>query len=813
MKQFKRFISVLLSALMTAAVLTALPFAASAASDIYVITGDSVWLDGWNPQPTENVMTRKADGTYAITVRNVLSYDENYQLQVVRFIGGDKNRKEWYGANGTTYNYDFRVTADCDVTVAFDPSTKTIAASGKGVAEAEYPIEKLVAVGSGKDGFLNNVSWGLNAEANEMKETAKGVYRLVCDSVRANRSYQVKFAANGSWMMNWGYDGAAEVRLNEANPALYNSPTNITFTPVSQKDYVRLTLTLDLSGWDKLTKSGATWRIDVADAAAPTTQPPTTKPQPTTVIPTTKPQTTTVKPTQPATQKPTVKPTQPVTEPTEAPIVTTQAGPQILTVNATSNIAPQVSETFSNGEKQITVTWWIQITADNMVNAQFSLSYDKSKLEVDMTPGVNAVFDAETGEQDENFLILRFADRKGTVVNLAPQSMPNGGIKGNVSDVSGFKMNRNGYKVPFVSVTFKPKAGASGETTVNLKLEHMQLGSRERVPYYLFKDGRLVRGGISYRPTDRAAAVYAGTFKDDEPQPTTEAPTTVAPTTKKPQPTTIAPTTKPQPTTIAPTTKPQPTTIAPTTKPQPTTVVPTTKPQPTTAVPTTVHVHTEVIDPEKPATFEETGLTEGSHCSVCGEIIRQQEVIPVLHNEKKTQNGVTVVARNDAELFVRKVDDASVLSRIRLDDKVKIYDVYEIRLMKNGKAVQPLREVTVTIPCEDDKMTIYRLADNNALLNTHAAFKDDSFTFTTSELGCFVLAAPELRLGDVNRNGSVDVGDATLVQKSAAEIYTLSKTQRYSADVNGDGKIDIMDATLIQQYVAETIIRFPAEKT
>lgn len=813
MKQFKRFISVLLSALMTAAVLTALPFAASAASDIYVITGDSVWLDGWNPQPTENVMTRKADGTYAITVKNVLSYDENYQLQVVRFIGGDKNRKEWYGANGTTYNYDFRVTADCDVTVAFDPSTKTIAASGKGVAEAEYPIEKLVAVGSGKDGFLNNVSWGLNAEANEMKETAKGVYRLVCDSVRANRSYQVKFAANGSWMMNWGYDGAAEVRLNEANPALYNSPTNITFTPVSQKDYVRLTLTLDLSGWDKLTKSGATWRIDVADAAAPTTQPPTTKPQPTTVIPTTKPQPTTVKPTQPATQKPTVKPTQPVTEPTEAPIVTTQAGPQILTVNATSNIAPQVSETFSNGEKQITVTWWIQITADNMVNAQFSLSYDKSKLEVDMTPGVNAVFDAETGEQDENFLILRFADRKGTVVNLAPQSMPNGGIKGNVSDVSGFKMNRNGYKVPFVSVTFKPKAGASGETTVNLKLEHMQLGSRERVPYYLFKDGRLVRGGISYRPTDRAAAVYAGTFKDDEPQPTTAAPTTVAPTTKKPQPTTIAPTTKPQPTTIAPTTKPQPTTIAPTTKPQPTTVVPTTKPQPTTAVPTTVHVHTEVIDPEKPATFEETGLTEGSHCSVCGEIIRQQEVIPVLHNEKKTQNGVTVVARNDAELFVRKVDDASVLSRIRLDDKVKIYDVYEIRLMKNGKAVQPLREVTVTIPCEDDKMTIYRLADNNALLNTHAAFKDDSFTFTTSELGCFVLAAPELKLGDVNRNGSVDVGDATLVQKSAAEIYTLSKTQRYSADVNGDGKIDIMDATLIQQYVAETIIRFPAEKT
>ncbi len=40
--------------------------------------------------------------------------------------------------------------------------------------------------------------------------------------------------------------------------------------------------------------------------------------------------------------------------------------------------------------------------------------------------------------------------------------------------------------------------------------------------------------------------------------------------------------------------------------------------------------HTIVIDPAVAATYKSTGLTEGSHCSVCGEVIMAQEVIPAL---------------------------------------------------------------------------------------------------------------------------------------------------------------------------------------
>ena len=50
--------------------------------------------------------------------------------------------------------------------------------------------------------------------------------------------------------------------------------------------------------------------------------------------------------------------------------------------------------------------------------------------------------------------------------------------------------------------------------------------------------------------------------------------------------------------------------------------------------------HTEAVDEAVPATCTENGLTEGTHCAVCGEIITAQEVIPATgHSYGYTDNG------------------------------------------------------------------------------------------------------------------------------------------------------------------------------
>ena len=45
------------------------------------------------------------------------------------------------------------------------------------------------------------------------------------------------------------------------------------------------------------------------------------------------------------------------------------------------------------------------------------------------------------------------------------------------------------------------------------------------------------------------------------------------------------------------------------------------------------HKHSETVDPAVPATCTESGLTEGAHCSECGEVLIPQETVPPSHTK------------------------------------------------------------------------------------------------------------------------------------------------------------------------------------
>lgn len=69
---------------------------------------------------------------------------------------------------------------------------------------------------------------------------------------------------------------------------------------------------------------------------------------------------------------------------------------------------------------------------------------------------------------------------------------------------------------------------------------------------------------------------------------------------------------------------------------------------------------------------------------------------------------------------------------------------------------------------------------------------------------------PEIKItiGDLNGDNSVDVLDATLIQKYAVDKAELTDEQVASADVNNDNVVDILDATEIQKFSVDKITGF-----
>lgn len=62
--------------------------------------------------------------------------------------------------------------------------------------------------------------------------------------------------------------------------------------------------------------------------------------------------------------------------------------------------------------------------------------------------------------------------------------------------------------------------------------------------------------------------------------------------------------------------------------------------------------------------------------------------------------------------------------------------------------------------------------------------------------------------GDVNCDGTVDVLDATQIQKYSVEKVKLDAVRINVGDVNNDGRTDVLDAADIQKYTVEKISEF-----
>ena len=163
--------------------------------------------------------------------------------------------------------------------------------------------------------------------------------------------------------------------------------------------------------------------------------------------------------------------------------------------------------------------------------------------------------------------------------------------------------------------------------------------------------------------------------------------------------------------------------------------------------------HEVVIDGAVGATCTEAGLTEGSHCANCGQILVAQEVIPALGH------------RYTAEVT----------------EPTCTVDGYTTHICEN---------------CGDRYVDDYVEAKNHN-------YVDGKCT------GCGVADPDAIQFGDVNGDGRVDTTDAKLIMQYDLGILDETALNLSVADVNGDGKIDTTDAKLIMQLDLGIITEFP----
>lgn len=175
--------------------------------------------------------------------------------------------------------------------------------------------------------------------------------------------------------------------------------------------------------------------------------------------------------------------------------------------------------------------------------------------------------------------------------------------------------------------------------------------------------------------------------------------------------------------------------------------------------------HKPVTDEAVEPDCTHTGLTEGSHCSVCNEVLTAQKTISALGHSygepKWTWHGYDSAT---AAFSCIRGDDESVLEAEITSEVTK-----EPSLTEKGT-----RDYTAAV-----------------------TFRNKVYTDIKTEV------IPRWYIiGDVDCDGEVEISDVTWIQRQSAGIEIPFTLYEAPADVDCDGEVTLMDASYIQYYLA-----------
>ena len=188
-----------------------------------------------------------------------------------------------------------------------------------------------------------------------------------------------------------------------------------------------------------------------------------------------------------------------------------------------------------------------------------------------------------------------------------------------------------------------------------------------------------------------------------------------------------------------------------------------------------VNGHTSVIDEAVEPDCTHAGLTEGSHCAVCGETIVPQAMIPALGH--------------------KPVDYPSYVESCYYPFYVggKFCMVCG-EVLEERHLVGPLGHVEQTVAGYPATRLHSGLTDGVRCGRCGAWIKEQQ---AIPRLGGNVYR------GDTNGDGAVDILDATVIQRFLAGLSISDAVLAgYCGDADEDGEVTVLDATRIQRYLA-----------
>lgn len=174
---------------------------------------------------------------------------------------------------------------------------------------------------------------------------------------------------------------------------------------------------------------------------------------------------------------------------------------------------------------------------------------------------------------------------------------------------------------------------------------------------------------------------------------------------------------------------------------------------------------------------------------------------------KDEANGICVenISDKNVTLSVSEITDTDSINNINATLKNEsVLKAFNLSLQKNDGIYSPENSLVVKIPSDNTDSKIY-LINDGTLTEVNTIFLDGYLVFYADILDVFVLTTPTYELGDTNTDGTVNIKDATLVQKHLAGILLLSDNGYAVADYNKDNVINIKDATAIQKFLAGII--------